>query len=132
VTTARPALFRILYIEDEPDIQQVVKLALETVGGYAVRTCGSTREAVDSILEFRPQLILLDYMMPETDGRASLEILRRIPESASTPVVFVTARVQSHEVDQYRKMGALDVVSKPFDPMSLSKVIGEIWDRARE
>lgn len=122
-------LKRILYVEDEPDIQVVAKLALEAVGGFQVRVCSSGEEAVRVAPEFSPQLILLDVMMPGMDGPGTLQALRQLPGSAQTPVIFITAKVQPAEVAHYRALGAMDVIAKPFDPMLLSQTVNEIWQR---
>ncbi|MGD8207937.1 MAG: response regulator [Chromatiales bacterium] len=122
-------LERILYVEDEPDIQTVARLALEMVGGYQVEICSSGREALEQVGPFAPDLILLDVMMPEMDGPSTLEAIRKREDTRETPVIFVTAKVQSQEIAQYKGMGALDVIAKPFDPMGLPKEIEEIWNR---
>lgn len=122
-------LSRILYVEDEPDIQQVARLALEAVGGFEVEICGSGSEAVEKVPGFKPDLILLDVMMPEMDGPTTLQALRDMPVAADIPVIFMTAKVQPNEVAQYRELGALDVIAKPFDPMTLSDSVREIWGK---
>jgi CheY-like chemotaxis protein len=122
-----PALNKILHVEDEPDIQAIAKLTLEQIGGFTVETCASGREALDKAPGFRPDLVLLDVMMPVMDGPATLRELRKIPEVADTPVVFMTAKAQAHEIDKFKEIGAIDVVCKPFDPISLSDTIREIW-----
>ncbi len=125
----RPTLSRILMVEDEGDIQTVAKLALEMVGGFCVEACGSGNEALTTAPTFAPDLILLDVMMPGMDGVTTLKALRALPALTTTPVIFMTAKVQPHEVAHYKALGALDVVSKPFDPMTLSKTISSIWNR---
>ncbi|HEX2914726.1 MAG TPA: response regulator [Chloroflexia bacterium] len=125
-----PTLKNILLIEDEPDIQAVAKLALEAVGGYVVLTCGSGAEALKAAPDFAPDLILLDVMMPGMDGPTTLKALREMPGIGNVPVVFMTAKIQSHEVAQYKALGALDVIAKPFDPMTLSSTISQIWNKA--
>jgi CheY-like chemotaxis protein len=122
-------LKRILYVEDEPDIQAVAKLALESVGGFTVKICGSGSEALKEAPGFTPDLILLDVMMPGMDGPTTFKALREIPQMAATPVIFMTAKVQPHEVAHYKELGAIDVISKPFDPMTLSTTINDIWRR---
>ncbi len=124
-----PPLKHILYVEDEPDIQQVAKLALEAVGGFDVDICGSGGEAVERAPGLAPDLILLDVMMPGMDGPSTLSALRQIPDLASVPVVFMTAKVQPQEVAHYKDLGALDVIAKPFDPMSLAETVSGIWSR---
>ena len=125
-------LRRILLVEDELDIQTVARLALEDIGSFEVEVCGSGTEALEIVPRFQPELILLDVMMPEPDGPATLKALARNPETASMPVVFVTAKAQSHEVEEYLQLGAVDVIVKPFDPMTLADRIHEIWRRHQE
>jgi CheY-like chemotaxis protein len=91
-----------------------------------VLACGSGAEALSRLEEFAPDLVLLDVMMPGMDGPATLEALRRLP-SGAVPVVFMTARVQAHEILQYREMGAVDVIAKPFDPMTLAETVQTLW-----
>ncbi len=120
-------LERILYVEDEPDIQQVAKLALEMVGGFTLQVCSSGQEALDSAEGFAPQLVLLDVMMPGMDGPTTLQNLRQLPALANVPVVFMTAKVQPQEVAHYKSLGALDVIPKPFDPMTLADQVRAVW-----
>ena len=124
---AEKTLRRILYVEDEPDIQAVARIALEAVGGFQLLVCSSGQEALAAAPAFAPDLILLDVMMPGMDGPSTLAALRALPELRATPVVFMTAKVQTHEVARYRQIGALDVIAKPFDPMTLSATVSSIW-----
>jgi CheY-like chemotaxis protein len=124
-----PPLVRILYVEDDPDIQAVARLVFEGVGGFTVRVCDSGQQAIEAAPAFLPDLIVLDVMMPGMGGVATLEALRRLPETRTTPVVFMTAKIQPHEVAQYRRLGATDVIAKPFDPMTLPSALQEIWTR---
>ena len=121
-----PPLRRILFVEDDPDIQVVATMALESLGGFAVVSCGSGAEALSRFAEISPDLVLLDVMMPGMDGPATLAALRQLP-SGNVPVVFMTARVQAHEIASYREMGAADVIAKPFDPMTLAATVRTIW-----
>jgi len=122
-------LNRILYVEDEPDIQMVAKLALEMVGGFTVKICSSGQEAVAEAVAFDPDLVLLDVMMPGMDGPATLLALHGMPELAAIPVVFMTAKVQPQEIEHYKSLGAVDVIAKPFDPMTLATQVRSAWDR---
>ncbi|MEM6793787.1 MAG: response regulator [Acidobacteriota bacterium] len=123
-------LKRILLVEDEVDIQMVARLALEDVGGFEVSVCASGEEALRDGPGFRPQLILLDFMMPGgMDGRLTLEAFRGSEALASVPVIFLTARAQLEEVEEYHRLGAVDVIIKPFDPMTLAEQIETIWAR---
>jgi two-component system, OmpR family, response regulator len=121
-------LHRILYVEDEPDIQEIARLALETVGGLEVRICGSGQEALEVAEEYDPDLILLDVMMPGMDGPTTLAALREIPSLANKPMVFMTAKVQPHEVRHYHEIGAMEVIAKPFNPMTLAAQVRAVWD----
>lgn len=123
-------LQRILYVEDEPDIQTIAQIALESIGGFTVETCSSGLEAIDKATDFAPDLILLDVMMPNMDGPATFQELRKLPNTAKTPAIFMTARVQPDEVDRYIESGAVGVIAKPFDPVTLSDQIRAIVDGA--
>jgi CheY-like chemotaxis protein len=123
-------LQRILYVEDEPDIQAVAKLALEMVGGFTVKICSSGAEALREVEAFAPDMILLDVMMPGMDGPSTLKALRELPSQATTPVAFMTAKVQAHEVANYKALGARDVIPKPFDPMKLADQVRAVWESA--
>lgn len=124
------ALEKIMYVEDEPDIQAVAKLALEMLGGFKVRLCANGQEALMAVREFMPDLILLDVMMPGMDGPTTLERLRADPATAGIPVIFLTAKVQPAEVVHYQSLGALTVIVKPFDPMTLAAQVRQIWSAA--
>ena len=113
----------VLYVEDDPDIQMVAQMALEVVGGLRLRACSSGAEALQAAAECHPDLLLLDVMMPGMDGPATLAALRQLPNTATTPVIFMTAKVQSSEVAHYRSLGALGVIAKPFDPMLLAQQV---------
>jgi len=121
-------LKRILHVEDEPDIRAIVKMALEAVGGFSVHSCESGPEALIAAPLAQADLLLLDVMMPGMDGPATLMALRGLPVTASTPVIFMTAKVQSAEISRFLALGALDVIAKPFDPMELSAQVQRIWD----
>ena len=120
-------LSRILHVDDETDIREVAKLALEAVGGFTVESCASGQEAVSRAPGFAPDLILLDVMMPGFDGPATFKALKGLPECANTPVIFVTAKVMPPELDRFKEMGAIGVIAKPFDPMTLADQLRSIW-----
>ena len=122
-------LQRVLYVEDEPDIRAVAKLALEMVGGFTVKICESGEEALREAAAFAPDMILLDVMMPGIDGPTTLKGLRAEASLANVPVAFMTAKVQPAEVAHYKSLGALDVIPKPFDPMTLAGQVRAIWDK---
>lgn len=122
-------LQRIFYVEDEPDIQAVAKLALELVGGFTVKICSSGEQALREVVAFAPDMILLDVMMPGMDGPGTLKALRELPALANVPVAFMTAKVQAAEVAHFKSLGARDVIPKPFDPMLLASQLRAIWER---
>lgn len=125
-------LKNILYVEDEPDIQTIVQLSLESIGGFDVKTCNSGKEALEALTKYNPDLILMDVMMPDLDGPSTLKEIRKLSQFCQVPVIFMTAKAQSHEVAQYKELGVLDVVIKPFDPMTLSSVLKNIWEKHYE
>ncbi|MDH5183061.1 MAG: response regulator [Gammaproteobacteria bacterium] len=124
-------LQKILYVEDEPDIQAVTRLALEEIGGFTLEVCSNGDQALSKVVAFAPDLLLLDVMMPGMDGPSTLKALREIAEIASTPAIFMTAKVQPHEVQEYKELGAIDVIAKPFDPMTLSDNLRSIWAKSQ-
>ncbi len=124
-----PPLNRILMIEDDLDIQAVARLVLETLGGFTVEVCSRGHEALETAPVFRPDMILLDVMMPGMDGPTTLMHLRALPDMEEVPVVFMTAKVMPDEIEHYKTLGALDVIRKPFDPMALSATLNTIWGK---
>jgi CheY-like chemotaxis protein len=124
------SLKRILYVEDEPDIRAVGRLALEQVGGFEVELCGTGAEALERAAAWQPDLILLDVMLPGMDGPETLHRLREQAATRDIPVVFMSARVQPRELDYYRSLGVLNLVPKPFDPMTLADQLRTIWSEA--
>lgn len=117
---------RILFVDDDAGIRSVAKLSLERVGGHTVELCSSGHEAVKTAPVFAPDLIILDVTMPHMDGTDTLGELQKIPQCIAVPVIFLTANTQPHEIEQYKRLGALDVIAKPFDPMTLPGTISEM------
>lgn len=115
-------MLKVLHVDDEPDIREVAAFALEMDPGISVRSAASGREALEILKSDAPvDVVLLDVMMPELDGPGTLEQLRLLPAHADTPVVFMTARAQSNELDRFLSLGAVAVIIKPFDPMTLGQ-----------
>ena len=125
-------LQRILYVEDEPDIRTISQMALEMVGGFTVEVCSSGKEALEKIEAFKPDLLLLDVMMPDLTGPQTLEKIRDIKLFSQIPAVFMTAKVQTHEISTYKTPHVLGVIPKPFDPMSLASELQELWNSGKE
>lgn len=120
----------IFCVDDDADILEVLRLSLETVGGYAVTGCTDPLTAVERIEATHPDLIVLDVMMPGMDGPATLANIRKNPALNDIPVVFMTARAQTHDVESYLALGAAGVITKPFDPMSVAIEVESLWRRA--
>lgn len=122
-------LHKIMYIEDERDIITIVQLALVDLGGFTLECCTSGKEALRIAPEFNPDLFLIDVMLPEMDGPTILKNLRQIPKFSNTPIIFITAKTQSHEIKEFYKLGVIDVITKPFDPLKLSDIIRSAWQK---
>jgi CheY-like chemotaxis protein len=119
-------LRKVLLVDDEDDIRTVGNLSLSRVGGWQTVLASSGAEAVAQAAAERPDLILLDVMMPGMDGPTTLRQLRAQEATASTPIIFMTAKVQKQELARYLEMGAIGVISKPFDPMTLPAEIKKL------
>jgi two-component system OmpR family response regulator len=124
-------LKRLLYVEDEPDIRAVAEVALQHIGGFELKVCESGEQAVREAVAFAPDMVLLDVMMPGMDGPGTLRALRALPELHAIPVAFMTAKVQPNEVADFIAMGAIDVIAKPFNPMTLADQVRALWERHR-
>jgi two-component system OmpR family response regulator len=117
------ASVRILYVDDEPDIREVVEISLGLDPAFAVRSCASGADALAATADWTPDLVLLDVIMPEMDGPTTLARLRARSRTATVPVVFMTARAQASERDRLLALGAAGVIAKPFDPMTLAALV---------
>lgn len=122
------SLKKIMLVEDDPDIQLITRLSLE-LGGYEVRLCSSGAEAVQSGPAYAPDLIVLDVMMPDMDGLATMAALRKLPGLALAPVVFFTANTHDQMRQDLLRCGALDIIIKPIEPTALVERIRAIWQR---
>ncbi|MEX1074362.1 MAG: response regulator [Burkholderiales bacterium] len=120
-------LQRICYVEDDDDIQRIARLALERVGKMEVSIIGDPTLALDGILAFKPDLVLLDWMMPVMDGPTLFKRMRETEGLRDMPVVFITAKASPRELDELRAMGAAGVLSKPFSPKDLPDQLRAIW-----
>ena len=111
---------RILYVDDEPDIREIAEMSLSLDPDFQVKTAGCGLEALDLMAEWRPDAALLDVMMPGMDGPSLLDRIRKHADYARLPVIFVTARAQSAEIQNFALKDAVGVIAKPFDPMTLA------------
>ena len=124
-------LERVMCVEDDPDIRMILDFSLGRMGGLQLCLCESGAQALERVLEFKPQLILLDVMMPEMSGPETLARLRALPALRGVPMVFLTAKAQEAEIAKLRALGALDVIAKPFDPMTLADTVKRLWESSR-
>lgn len=114
-------MLKILHVDDEPDIREVAAMCLMMDPAVEVRSAASGEEALLLLKsDWSPDVILLDVSMPQLDGPGTLERIRRLPEHQLTPVIFMTARAQTHEQIRFLELGAVAVIVKPFDPMGLA------------
>lgn len=121
-------LRRLMYVEDDEDIQAVARMSLETLGQFEVLICSSGQEALSRVDEFRPDAVLLDVMMPEMDGPDTLKALRARPVMTGVPALFLTARAQSGDDAGLYGPGVAGVIAKPFDPVSLPDQVRALWE----
>jgi CheY-like chemotaxis protein len=122
-------LKHVLSVEDDADLRLLLQLALETVGGLQLTLCECGEEATAAARQGRPDLIMLDVMLPGQDGPATLRALRADPATASIPIVFMTGQAAPAEHAALRALGAVDVIAKPFDPLQLAALVRSIWER---
>jgi two-component system, OmpR family, response regulator len=124
------AIQKVLLVDDEDDIRTIGQLSLARVGGWQCALAPNGQVALELAESFRPDLVLLDVMMPGMDGPTTFEALRALEATRTVPIIFMTAKVQKHEVARYLELGALGVISKPFDPMRLPVEIRRLLDAA--
>ena len=122
-------LTRICYVEDDADIQRIVRISLERIGKMTVEVVGDPTVAIDAMLAFRPDLVMLDWMMPVLDGPALFRQMKQRPETSTIPVVFITAKAGQRDLDELLAMGAVGTVSKPFSPKDLPEQLRAIWSK---
>jgi CheY-like chemotaxis protein len=118
----------VMYVDDEPDIREVVLMSLGLADNLEVHGCDSGEQALQMLPEIRPDLVLLDVMMPGMDGPSTLRRMRGDPALARIPVIFMTAKAMPQEVARFRELGAVAVIAKPFDPMQLAKQVLAVWE----
>jgi CheY-like chemotaxis protein len=117
----------VLYVDDDPDIREVVQATLCLISGLDVYTAGSGEAAIALACELRPDVILMDVMMPDLDGPATLKRMREIAPTIEIPVIFLTAKILPAEVARLFQLGAIGVIAKPFDPLKLGDEMLSLW-----
>jgi CheY-like chemotaxis protein len=120
-------LNRICYVEDDEDIQRIVRLSLERLGKMTVEVVSDPMVAIDKMKAFGPDLVMLDWMMPGMDGPALFRKMKEKPETSAFPVVFITAKASHTELAELAQMGAAGTISKPFSPKDLPDQLRAIW-----
>jgi two-component system, OmpR family, response regulator len=120
-------LNRICYVEDDEDIQRIVRMTLERVGKMTVAVVADPTQAIETMAEFRPDLVMLDWMMPVMDGPTLFRQMKLRPETSALPVVFITARASQRALDELKALGAAGTISKPFSPKDLPDQLRAIW-----
>jgi len=116
---------RLLLAEDEPDVQLIARLSLKKAG-FQVTTANNGLEALERVGVERPDVILLDWMMPDLDGFETCRRLKADPETREIPIIFLTAKVQESEVARALALGAAGCIGKPFDALTLGSQVRTI------
>ncbi|SFL31072.1 Response regulator receiver domain-containing protein [Loktanella salsilacus] len=121
-----PDIIRLLHVEDDLDILEIASMSIEMAGGFELLQCENATDALRMAPEFKPDAMLFDMMLPKMSGVQLMAAIREVPGFATTPIIFMTARAQPHERRELIEKGALDVIVKPFDPISLGDQIKAI------
>ncbi|WP_321505489.1 response regulator [Breoghania sp.] len=122
---------QVLYVDDEDDIREVAALSLGLDPELEVNVCSSGLEALEKVETLMPEIILLDVMMPGMDGPETLGRLRASDAVRHIPVVFITARTQAYEIERFLSLGAVGVIAKPFDPLTLARQVRDHLEAAK-
>jgi CheY-like chemotaxis protein len=123
-------LQRVLLIEDDAEIRMIADISLSQVGGFETCLAAGGMEGIALAVEHEPDVVLLDMMMPDMDGMATLRVLKNDPATRHIPVIFMTAKVQQHDLQDYVDAGAIGTIHKPFDPMTLPDEVRAMVFRA--
>jgi CheY-like chemotaxis protein len=119
---------RILVVDDDEDVRRLAVMSLARVGGHDVRSVGSGAECLEELTAQRPDVVVLDVMMPVMDGPATLAAIRDSGTTHDLPVVFLTAGIVAADMDRLRSLPVSGVLQKPFDPMTLPSQLAELLD----
>lgn len=120
---------KIFLVDDDPNIRRIAEISLKKLGPWQVELAASGRELLALLKQGKPDLLILDVMMPEMDGPTTFQTVREQFPNLKLPVIFMTAKVMSHEVDEYLNLGAAGVICKPFNPKDLADEVRSICDR---
>jgi len=122
-------LKKIIYVDDDPDLRRIVKFSLETLGNYQVQVYCDGKEFLSEVVSIKPDLIMIDVIMPIIDGPAAVQKLRKIPEVKDIPVIFLTSKYNPRDIEQFNALGVPYLIKKPFDPSVLHQQVLEIWQK---
>lgn len=125
-----PQLKRIMYVDDDPDLQDIVRLGLETRAGFTVTCCDSGNQALEEIRDFKPDLVILDMVLPGMSGLQLLERMRELRGVPWIPVIFLTSKISPQQVEEYKELGVIGVINKPLNPLELRDRVRDIWERS--
>lgn len=120
-------LQKVLYVEDDEDIQRIVRMSLERIGKFTVEVVGDPLTAIERMRAFQPDLVMLDWMMPGMDGPTLFRKMKESPDTGAFPVVFITAKASAKELDELTTLGAAGTISKPFSPKDLPGQLRSVW-----
>ena len=119
---------KILIVDDEPDLVQTLQDRLE-MNGYNIITAGNGKEGLEKAIQEKPDIVLLDVIMPIMDGLEMLEALRKNPECKSCAVIMLTARSQRQDIVQAKACGIEDYIVKPFNLSEMIEKIENVLER---
>jgi len=120
-------LKKILYTDDEPDVETVVEITVQTICDYDIKICPSGKELVECVEEYSPDLILINIMMPEMEGQETFQNLKNNEKTKDIPIIFITTKTQINEFEIFKDLGVIGLITKPFDPIKLCSDIDRIW-----
>ncbi len=121
-------LKRIMYVDDDPDLQDIVRLGLETRADFTVTCCDSGNQALEEIPSFKPDLVILDMVLPGMSGLQLLERMRELRGVPWIPVIFLTSKITPHQLEEYKELGVIGVINKPLNPLELRHKVRELWE----
>ena len=119
---------KIMVVDDDPAIRRLAEVSLAQLGGWQVSLAASGAQALERIFSEKPDVLLIDVMMPGMDGPTTVNLIKENGDNWNTPVIFFTAKCKNDDMKKFAKLGA-GVISKPFDPMTLSTEIKNILAR---
>jgi len=127
-----PPLNHVLYVDDDADIREIVQMSLSLDGQMSVHLSDGGEPALAKMRDARPDLVMLDVMMPGMDGPSILARMRADDALRHIPVIFMTAKANPSEVARFRGLSAIGVIAKPFDPMALGSQVKALWESHHE